>query len=84
MLNQTQLTALQLLYAFGRAEQTADLRVLAEHIELSCRDTDRILGQLESVGLVDADRVRLTLAGLTVAVACPNGQGAVTHQVKAA
>jgi DNA-binding IclR family transcriptional regulator len=68
MPNQTYRTVLRVLYAMARDDSPADLSVVAEALGLSCVDTDRLLARLEDAGLVDADRVRLTLTGLALAV----------------
>jgi len=69
MINRTQLAALQTLLALARGGCPADLSLLAAELGLSCVQTDQLLEQLQLAGLVDSDRVRLTMAGLAVAVA---------------
>ncbi len=67
MINRTQLAALQTLFDMARQDRLADLSLLANELGLTCVQADRLLEQLHRAGLVDGDRVRLTMAGLTVA-----------------
>ena len=69
MINRTQLAALQTLLNLARGGCSADLSMLAAELGLSCVQADQLLEQLDLAGLVDSDRVRLTMAGLAVAVA---------------
>jgi Mn-dependent DtxR family transcriptional regulator len=68
MTNTTQRKALHVLYNLARNDEQADLAHLAERLSVSCVEADRALAALEQAGLVDAERVRLTLAGLVIAV----------------
>lgn len=60
--------ALLVLYNLARQDEHADLAIVAERLGLSCVQADEALVSLERRGLVDADRVRLTMTGLVVAV----------------
>lgn len=60
--------ALQVLYNFARHDQPADLSLLAAELGVTCVAADALLRELEQAGLVDSERVRLTLPGLAVAV----------------
>ncbi|MBW2524643.1 MAG: helix-turn-helix domain-containing protein [Deltaproteobacteria bacterium] len=71
MLEQTQLAALQVLYQLARGDRSASSRMVADLLGISRLEAVRLLDELDSLGLVDSQRVRLTLSGLTVAVACP-------------
>jgi hypothetical protein len=64
-------SVLRLLYALGRDDRRADLGLVAGELRLSCVRADRVLEELDRAGLIDAERVRLTLAGLAVAVSLP-------------
>jgi|RhiMetdeSRZDD1v2_1073273.scaffolds.fasta_scaffold2061521_2 hypothetical protein len=59
---------LRLLYTLAAEDRAADLGIVAGMLGLSCVETDRLLMRLECAGLVDAERVRLTLVGLALAV----------------
>ena len=67
-MNHTTHAALQVLYNLARDDQPADLSLLAEKLGVSCVQADMLLAALDRAGLVDADKVRLTLTGLTIAV----------------
>ena len=67
-MNQTQQAALKVLFKLAREDQPADLSLIAEHLGHSCVETDRLLDDLARLGLVDPDRVRLTMSGLVLAV----------------
>ena len=71
MPNRTQLRALLVLYRLARDDRPAELHALAAALGLRCAPTDGLLRELERMGLADADRVRLTLSGLALAVALP-------------
>jgi len=60
--------ALLVLFNLARNDEHADLALVAERLGLSCVDADRVLASLDRQGMVDADRVRLTMSGLVVAV----------------
>lgn len=64
----TESKALLVLYNLARHDLHADLALVAEHLGVSCVAADEILSVLERAGLVDADRVRLTMSGLVLAV----------------
>ncbi len=64
-------TALKVMFRCASDDLHADLSMVATELGLSCVQTDRILEQLDQAGLVNADRVRLTLTGLTVAASLP-------------
>ncbi|MBI4954491.1 MAG: hypothetical protein HY908_20875 [Myxococcales bacterium] len=66
-MNRIQLATLQLLYKLAREDRPADLSLLAAELGQTCVVLDRVLGELEKAGLADAERVRLTMAGLAVA-----------------
>ena len=75
MLNQTKQAVLEVLFALARGDRPADLRVVAYELtqrgfHVSCAETDALLVQLQHAGLVDAERVRLTMSGLVVAASC--------------
>ncbi|MBI4700208.1 MAG: hypothetical protein HY744_03410 [Deltaproteobacteria bacterium] len=70
-MNLTHIAALQILFSLARSNRPADLSVVAGRLSLSCVEADRVLEELARAGLADADRVRLTMAGLCVAVARP-------------
>ena len=67
-MNTTQLQVLHTLYELARDDHPADLALVAEALGVSCVRADAILAELERAGLVDGDRVRLTMTGLVVAV----------------
>jgi DNA-binding IclR family transcriptional regulator len=71
MLEHTQLAALQVLYQLARSDRPATSRSFSDLLGISRLEAVRLLDELHAMGLVDADRVRLTLSGLTVAVSCP-------------
>ncbi len=60
--------ALQVLYKLARTDQPADLSLVAAELGVTCVAADQLLRALERAGLVDSERVRLTLSGLAVAV----------------
>lgn len=68
-MSQAQGAVVRELYRLATQDQPADLGVLARRVGLSCVQTDRVLVLLERAGMVDADRVRLTMAGLAITVA---------------
>jgi hypothetical protein len=61
-------TVLKVLFRCANEDLPVDLAMVAQQLELSCVQSDRILEQLDQAGLIDADRVRLTMAGLAFAV----------------
>ncbi len=67
-MNPTQQAALKVLFKLAREDKPADLSLIAAHLGLSCVETDRLLNDLARLGLVDPDRVRLTMSGLVLAV----------------
>ena len=71
MLEHTQLAALQVLYQLAKSDRPATSRSISDLLGVSRLEAVRLLDELHAMGLVDADRVRLTLSGLTVAVSCP-------------
>lgn len=71
MVKRIHVAALQALFHLARQDRPADLCVLAQELGLSCAQTDRLLAELDVAGLADAEAVRLTLAGLAVAVSAP-------------
>lgn len=71
MLTQTERLALRILFDLARDDRPADLAVVAAELGKGCVETDAILERLAQAGFVDADRVRLTMMGLTVAVSSP-------------
>ncbi|MSP24764.1 MAG: hypothetical protein EXR75_06280 [Myxococcales bacterium] len=76
MVNHTHQLVLRTLLDMGRANELLELRSLAKRIGTSCTCTLDVLGVLEGAGLVDADRVRLTMAGLAVAASSSHRAGA--------
>ena len=73
-MNHQHRTVLKVLFRCANENLKADLSVVADHLGLSCVKTDQLLEELDQQGLVDADRVRLTLAGLALAVSLPAEQ----------
>lgn len=71
MLSRTQLSVLHLMMQLARRDCPADLSVIADELLMSCAEIDTLLVELERMGLVDSDRVRLTMAGLTIALSAP-------------
>ena len=71
MLEHTQLAALQVLYQLARLDRPATSRSVADLLGVSRLEAVRLLDELDALGLVDSEHVRLTLSGLAVAVACP-------------
>jgi DNA-binding IclR family transcriptional regulator len=69
MTNHLQIEALQILLRLASHGRAANLRRVAAELGLSCVRTDRLLARLDCAGLVDAERVRLTMVGLALAVA---------------
>ena len=67
-MKQSHRKALHVLYNLAQNDEHADVVGLARRLGVSCVSADAILAALEAEGLVDADRVRLTMAGLVVAV----------------
>lgn len=76
--------ALHVLYRLARRDRPAELATLAAALGLRCAEADRLLTELERAGLVDADRVRLTMAGLAVAVATQGGLAARPRRLRCA
>ena len=56
------------LYALARDTVPASLSVVATRTGYSLAQVERALRRLDTLGLADADRVRLTLVGLASAV----------------
>jgi len=71
MLTLTERLTLRILFDLAQADRSAELAVVASELGRSCVETDELLGGLAEAGFVDADRVRLTMMGLTVAVSTP-------------
>ena len=71
MMNHAQRNLLRALYEMASEDRAADLPSLAGRLGISCTKTIGLLDGLERAGLVDAERVRLTLVGLSIAVAAP-------------
>ncbi len=69
--NHTSQTVLRALFELASDNQRAHIGRVARLLGMSCRDVDSALLRLEATQLVDATRVRLTLAGLAVAVSLP-------------
>ena len=67
-MNPKALKALHVLFNLAQRDQQADLALLAAELGTTCVEADDLLRQLEANGLVDGERVRLTMIGLTVAV----------------
>jgi Mn-dependent DtxR family transcriptional regulator len=74
MMNATQQEVLRTLFDLARADRPADLALVAASVGLSCARADEVLEELEQEGLVDGERVRLTMAGLVVAVSAVRGR----------
>jgi hypothetical protein len=62
---------LRALFELARCDHPAQPDVLARALDLDLFAVDRALARLGAQGLADAARVRLTLAGLAVAVHVP-------------
>jgi hypothetical protein len=77
-MNHTHLAVLRVLFEMARDDRHADLVLIADELELSCVETDMLLDDLDRGGLLDAERARLTMAGLVLAVsqAAPRAQPA--------
>jgi len=71
MLKQTERLTLRILFDLAQDDRPADLAVVSAELGRSCVETDAILEHLAEAGFVDADRVRLTMMGLTVAASAP-------------
>ena len=69
--NLNTLNTLRLLYELARHDYPAHLGALAGHLRLARTEVADCLLALERAGLVRADRVRLTMAGLVVASRLP-------------
>lgn len=67
MMNHTHQLVLRTLFEMASEDIAADLPSLAARIGVSCGRALRWLDQLDRAGLVDADRVRLTMRGLVLA-----------------
>jgi DNA-binding IclR family transcriptional regulator len=67
MTHPTKLEALQVLFRLARDGRAAQLRLVAHELGSSCAQADRLLAELGRRGLVDAERIRLTMAGLVLA-----------------
>jgi len=65
----TQLDILHALFRLAQADTPADAVLLAQAADLSVGDVLRTLDRLDALGLVDADRARLTFHGLAIAMA---------------
>lgn len=74
MMNATQLEVLGTLFDLARDDRAADLAIVADAVGLSCVEADGVLAELERAGLVDGDRVRLTMSGLVIAVSAARGR----------
>jgi len=59
---------LRILFEMASEDRHADLVLIADELRLSCAEVDMLLADLEGAGLVDAERVRLTMTGLVLAV----------------
>jgi len=71
MSNRVMLATLQCLFEMARDDQPAELTAVAAELGLRCSELDRVLNALERADLVDAERLRLTMAGLAVAASLP-------------
>ena len=71
MTNHTHYTLLRALFEMASEDQPAELPALAARLGLNCSRTLGLLDELDRAGLVDADRVRLTMSGLAHAVITP-------------
>ena len=69
--NNTSQTVLRALFELAQADQRAHIARVALLAGMSCPQVDAVLLRLEATKLVDATRVRLTMAGLAVAVRLP-------------
>ncbi len=67
MLHHTLNRILHVILDMGKRDERPELTTLAARIGASCTTTLDALSALDRMGLVDADRVRLTMAGLVLA-----------------
>jgi Mn-dependent DtxR family transcriptional regulator len=65
---------LQALYELGRADQHATPQRLGSWLGVRAPDVQDLLGRLDAEGLVDAERCRLTMQGLVLAVSMHGAQ----------
>lgn len=65
---------LETLYELGRADLDATPALLAEWVNAAEDDVLRVLRRLDAQGLVDAERCRLTMKGLVLAVSLHGAQ----------
>jgi Mn-dependent DtxR family transcriptional regulator len=66
--------ALRALYELAELDVSADAELLARALGLRPALISRVLAELDARGLVDAERVRLTLEGLAAAARVPSLQ----------
>lgn len=67
MVNRTQYALLRALLLFAKNDRSPCIVTLAAAVGLSCNAVDRTICELDSLGLVDADRLRLSMHGLALA-----------------
>lgn len=66
-LTRLQLRLLVALFDFAQADRPANVRALAQHLDVRLGVVATQLGVLDDLGLVQAARVRLSLEGLAIA-----------------
>lgn len=65
---------LETLYELGRADNEADADVLATWLDVPKPRVQELLRRLDAQGLVDAERCRLSMQGLVLAVSMHGAQ----------
>lgn len=71
MMTQKHSILLRTLFEMAAEDEPAHLVLLGARMGMTCSRTAQALAELERAGLVDADRVRLTMAGLAWAAIAP-------------
>ena len=69
MVNRTQHALLRALLHFAKNDRHPCVVTLAAALGLSCNAVDRTVWELDTLGLVDGDRLRLSFSGLAAAAA---------------
>lgn len=73
------LALLDSLYELRRTNHTCDVGTLAQRLGWGVGRVFRVLGHLDERGVADRERCRLTLTGLTLAVAIRNESARARH-----
>ena len=68
------------LYEVGRADIPATREVLARWLDVPETRVQELLAQLDAQGLVDAERCRLSMRGLVLAVSMHGAQKLARHR----